>query len=229
LSALLAAEFYVDPQNGSAANDGSAAKPWKTLEEVISQNLVETQGWQTLPWVEGAPLVVKNAGAPIKAGDTIWLRSGYHGRVVITGWYNAAPITIAAEAGHTPQLASISIRAGKNWKLSGLELSPELAPVYEVQTPSISESRLQPIRDRGRKLPPVLRADVSAWTATDWEGVRQRSISRTGADHNPRQPTKNVNFGIGVLPRITYRAHTIDSFAGDGLRGLGDDTTFQST
>jgi hypothetical protein len=37
---------------------------------------------------------VKNEGAPITAGDTIILCSGYHGELNLQGAYNEAPITI---------------------------------------------------------------------------------------------------------------------------------------
>ena len=55
--------------------------------------------WASLPYQPGLTLVTVNAGAPVKAGDTLWLRSGYHGAVTIQGAYNAAPITVAAQPG----------------------------------------------------------------------------------------------------------------------------------
>ena len=94
----LARDFYVDPETGSPDNDGSAEHPWRTLEEVIAANLVETRTWQTLPYAPGASFVPVNPGAPIGPGDTIWLRSGYHGDVTIGSAYNASTITVAAEA-----------------------------------------------------------------------------------------------------------------------------------
>jgi hypothetical protein len=60
-----AADVYVDPVNGSASGDGSAGKPWRTIQDVV------------------------DGSAPIKPGDTIWLRSGYHGVLAISGRYNA--------------------------------------------------------------------------------------------------------------------------------------------
>lgn len=86
---LGAADFYVDPVNGSAAGNGSAGNPWLTLEQVVSDNLIESQVWNSLPYTAGATLVPKNAGAPVKAGDTVWLRTGYHGELVLNGYYNS--------------------------------------------------------------------------------------------------------------------------------------------
>ncbi len=82
--------FYVDPNVGSAQGDGSAAKPWRTIQEVIDAKWVETRGWDALPYkAGGSKLIAKNAGAPIHAGDTIYLRSGFHGALTIRGYYNA--------------------------------------------------------------------------------------------------------------------------------------------
>ena len=83
-----AAEFYVDPVNGSPAGDGSASRPWRTIQEVFDAGRVESQQWDKLPYTPQSKLVAKNAGIPVRAGDTIWLRSGYHGDLLIDKYYN---------------------------------------------------------------------------------------------------------------------------------------------
>jgi MYXO-CTERM domain-containing protein len=228
----LGADFYVDPKSGSMSNDGSSAKPWKTLEEVVAANLIQTQNWESLPYAEGKQLVAKNATAPVKAGDTIWLRSGYHGRVEITGFYNQSPITIAAQAGHTPELASLLIRASKNWKVSGLRLSPTFAPSFEKRTMIDLDSHgwSGPVSEIVVENCELFSAtDVSAWTDADWNARAVNGIQADGAEITIRNnQLKNVNFGISVGAKSSLVEHNIvDSFAGDGLRGLGDHTTFQ--
>jgi hypothetical protein len=37
-----AADFYVDPVNGSMSGDGSADSPWSTLQEVLDAGLIQT-------------------------------------------------------------------------------------------------------------------------------------------------------------------------------------------
>ena len=61
-SSARAADFFVDPATGSDTGDGSGAKPWKTLEQVAKSGAF---------------------GTTIKAGDTVFLRSGYHGAPVL--------------------------------------------------------------------------------------------------------------------------------------------------
>ena len=70
-SSASAADFYVDPVKGSPAGDGSAELPWRTIQEVFDSGLVESRQWDRLPHTEQSTLVTKNAGAPIRAGDTI--------------------------------------------------------------------------------------------------------------------------------------------------------------
>ena len=78
-----ATDFYIDPVDGSDSGDGSATNPWHSLQAVFDANLIETQDWPSYPYTDGMQLVTVNAGAPVHAGDTLWLRSGYHGDLVI--------------------------------------------------------------------------------------------------------------------------------------------------
>ncbi len=45
-----AAEFYVDPVKGSPRGDGSAERPWRTIQEVLDAGPVESQQWDKLPY-----------------------------------------------------------------------------------------------------------------------------------------------------------------------------------
>ncbi|MHB8901750.1 MAG: hypothetical protein ACYC6Y_23590, partial [Thermoguttaceae bacterium] len=119
-----ATEFYVDPVHGNADNDGSAARPWQSLQAVFDKGLVESRQWEKLPYRDGAKLVPKNAGAPVRPGDTIYLRSGDYGNLEIRGYYNADWITIAAQEGHEARFTRILIRSGGHWKLQGVSVSP---------------------------------------------------------------------------------------------------------
>ncbi len=227
-----AGEFWVDPQAGLPAGDGSEAQPWRSLQEVVEAGLIESRQWESYPYQDGLGLVAKNAGAPVKAGDTIWLRSGYHGEVLIESYYNESPITIAAEPGQEPRLRNIQLRAGANWVLRGLQVSPEYAqdyapgtlidldhhsyrgPVYDVV---VEDCVLQSV------------ADISGWSADDWNNLACNGFSVDGERMTIRRNlVRNVNFGISVQARNSMVEHNqVINFAGDGLRGLGDHTTFQ--
>ncbi|NMC71678.1 MAG: hypothetical protein GYA57_16645, partial [Myxococcales bacterium] len=230
--AALAATFYVDPAAGSAEGDGSASRPWRTLHEVIEANLYETRTWASLPYEEGAALVPRNAGAPIRPGDTILLRSGYHGSIFIQSSYNDGVITIAAEPGHTPTVRRLHFQAASGWVVRGLSVSYAHAPDDDYDT-------LVWIESHGWRGPShhvtvedcdiFTGDDSSAWTREDWDQRTCNAVSVDGDDVTIRgNRIRNINFGISVSGRrALVERNVIDGFAGDGMRGLGDYGVFQ--
>ncbi len=227
-----AAEFYVDPVHGSSGGDGSAERPWRTLQEVFDAGLVESQQWDKLPYTKQSKLVVKNAGAPVRSGDTIWLRSGFHGALSVTGYYNLDNITIAAEPGHTPQLSSVRIRAGAHWTIRGLTVSAEFGEPYERRTLVDLDSHgwHGPVHDIVLENC-VIRSvqDTSTWTIDDWNQLACNGLQVDGTRMTIRDNQLfNVNFGISVgATDSLITGNLVQNFAGDGLRGLGDRCTFE--
>jgi MYXO-CTERM domain-containing protein len=227
-----ATDFYIDPAKGDPTGDGSAGKPWRTLQEVVEANLIETRHWSMLPYQEGATLQVINAGAPIKAGDTVWLRSGFHGDLFIRGGYNEKPIVIAAEAGQSPQLGHVTLSAASQWTLRGLSLSPSHAPMYTGGT-------IVDIENHGFHGPSsdIVIADcdifsvddASGWSAMDWVNVAASAVGVDGARVTvQKNRIRNVRFGISVGGEDAFIAqNTIDGFSADGLRGLGNGDVFE--
>jgi len=231
-SVIRAADFYADPQNGRSDNDGSAARPWQSLQRLIDSKMVESQTWESLPFQEGARLVPLHPGAKIKAGDTIWLRSGSYGTLQIENHYNGGLITIAAEKGHTPRFNSIRIRSGSHWKLQELHVAPASADSRKKTTLIALESHgwRGPVSDiivENCTLSSI--EDSSQWSAQDWNTLACNGIRADGTRMTIRgNRLKNVNFGIDVsASRSLIEDNTVENFAGDGLRGLGDYSVFQ--
>lgn len=227
-----AAEFYLDPVNGSSGGDGSSSRPWRTIQEVFDAGLVESQQWDKLPYSPQSKLVAKNAGAPVRASDTIWLRSGFHGDLLIESYYNPGHITITAEQGHTPRLSSLHIRSGSNWTIRGLSISAEFAQPYRRHTMVNLESHnwRGPIHDivvEHCSLCSV--ANASAWMAKDWDRLSCDGFHVDGTRMTIRNNRLlNVNFGISVeASHSLISGNLVENFAGDGLRGLGNYTTFE--
>jgi hypothetical protein len=227
-----AADFYVDPGSHKAKSDGSAKKPWKSLQEVFDNGLVESQHWDKLPYTDQSKFVVSNLGAPVKAGDTIWLRSGYYGDVLIDSYYNMGNITIAAEPGATPELSSLHIRSSAHWTIRGLSFSAEYSPTYQRRTLVFLESHnwrgpVQDIVVEQCSLCSV--ADASRWTAADWDRLSCDGIDASGSRITLQDNyLLNVNFGICVWASDSYiGSNVVENFAGDGLRGLGNYCTFE--
>jgi hypothetical protein len=227
-----AATFYVDPATGSNRNDGSALRPWRTLQEVIDSNKIETRQPATFPYTWGQPLVTKNAGAPVKAGDTILLRSGYHGVVTFSRMYNTDWITVAAQQGQSPGMGSILLQAVCKWRIKGLTVSPELAgstqkiTLIDVQSHNWSG----PTREVEVEACLAYTAlNVDAWDTVTWKARSCNGISVTGRQVTIRgNMVRNVDFGIQVSEdSVLVEGNTVDRFDGDGLRGVANDLTFR--
>lgn len=227
-----AGEFFVDPLRGAPANDGSAARPWKSLQRVLDDGLVESRAWDALPHTDSRTLVAKNQGAPVKAGDTIWLKSGDYGDLSIRGMYNAKVITVAALEGHRPTFHSIRLQSGSRWAFKGLHVSAEYGPGKKPSTLLAVESHgfRGPVHDvRVENCVLSSAADTSDWSAEDWN---QRACSGIQADGTRitlcNNQLKNVNFGISVAATHSLiESNMVENFSGDGMRGLGDHCVFQ--
>ena len=195
-----AAEFWVDPVHGQPGNDGSSSAPWRSLQEVLDTGLVETQKWESLPYQPGAKLVTKNAGAPVKGGDVIYLRSGYHGDLRVIDFYNTKRITVAAQEGHEPRFARVLVRASSHWLFRGLHVSPEHAPEYERTELFDIDSHgwRGPVHDivvEGSRLQSV--NDSAKWSKSDWKTLACGGIKADGENIVIRNNViRNVYHGI---------------------------------
>ena len=224
-----ASTFYVDPVNGTMAGDGSANNPWSTLQSVLSNNLIESQAPAVLPY--NGTLTAKNAGAPVKAGDTIKLLNGYHGNFLPRGYFNSDTITIEAEAGHSPTLERINFKGGEKWKLAGLTVSPEFGnstggSIVHFETHNF----WGPASNMSIENSTIYSTlDSSAWSAIDWKNNAGDGIKATGSDFAFRNNNlRNVSFGIlSSGDDIVASSNTIENYSADGIRGGGDRVTFE--
>ena len=224
--------FYLDPVNGSNDNSGSAANPWGSLQSLVEDAMIETRVYANLPYDGTNTLVAKNPGAPVKAGDTLVLLDGFHGEFFLRGAYNEYPITIAASVGHRPTLSRIFLSAGANWHFNGLVVSPSQAPNYATNTLAVVESHgwhgpSSNVVIDNCELYSV--PDASTWSADDWNTLACSAIQVSGDCMTVIDNTcLNVNFGISVSGNnALVSGNLVENFAGDGLRGLGNDLVFE--
>lgn len=230
LLAALAAEaatFHCDPVAGSAKGDGSADSPWRTIEEVIQAGLIQLRD------PKGDP---SNPGAPVKPGDAILLRSGWHGVLSIARGYNDRPIIIAAAPGQTPQVGWVEIGEGKNWIVRGLTASPSLAPTPLGRVPR----NLIMLGERGGENSADLVVEdcfvysvleTTNWTARDWVEKPSSGIwlGRHGRRHVARNNyVLNTRFGIQLCaPECLAEGNVVANFSADGMRATRDGQVLQ--
>ena len=204
-SNAFAAEFFVDPA-AAAGGDGSTQSPWQTLEQVVAAG---------------------EFGSTIKAGDTVWLRSGYHGAFAIKNGDYTPPITIAAAAGQQPTLSRVSFSATKGWVFAGASISPSYATTPEVGTLVTTDKSSARITVKDCELFSV--TDTSAWGVTEWIESASSGVSVRGPEVTiSNNDITNVRFGISVDGAdALIDNNRIVNFSADGLRGLGDNGVFQ--
>jgi hypothetical protein len=199
--------YHVDPAKGAADGDGSAAKPWKTLEEVASSGQL----------------------AKLKGGDTVLLKSGYHGDVKFAG-DNEAPITIAADKGQKPQLSHLVITKGKNWIVKGLIISPTFSETeYKGDIVSFGESgesskiTVEDCYIFGAE-------DTSNFDAQQWMDLKgAMQMGRNGRDLTARNNyIRNVRFGISATSFDSLiEGNVVTDYSADGIRLTRDGQTAQ--
>jgi hypothetical protein len=226
-AAAQGATFYCDPAKGSPQGDGSADRPWRTIEEVLSGKLIRLCG------EDGT---AANPAAPVKGGDTVLLRSGWHGVLRIPAGYNDRFITIAAEQGHAPQVGWVEIGEGRKWLVKGLTVSPSLAPSPLPRTPGSLVTLGERGGDRSREL--IVEdcfiywaLDTTAWTAKDWIEKPGGGIwlGRNGSRHVARNNyVLNTRFGINLCaPDCVAEGNVVANFSADGIRATRDGQVVQ--
>ncbi|MBN2137373.1 MAG: right-handed parallel beta-helix repeat-containing protein [Sedimentisphaerales bacterium] len=194
---LWASSYYVDPVNGDPDNPGTLERPWRTLEQVLSRKKL------------------------FEGGDTIFLKSGHHGAIVLDG-ENAQYVTIKALQGESPVVSRIKIGRARFWRFEGIRVGPENPTEREYLI-------LVEISDQAgdialEKCVIFSVKDSSAWSAEDWvkkscfgiitEGTRVRIAN----NH-----LLNVDHGISIVgEHSVVEDNIIENFSGDGIRTLGN-------
>ncbi|HEX7770714.1 MAG TPA: right-handed parallel beta-helix repeat-containing protein, partial [Dokdonella sp.] len=229
---VAATTFHIDPVNGSPGGDGSAAQPWQSLQAVLDAGLVETRDWPAYPYEDGMVLEVVNAGAPVRAGDTLLLHAGYHGDIAIEHAYNSAPITLAAAPGERPRLRTLRVRSAQHWIVRGLAISPSFgAPNQQTTIVDVSDHDWSgPAWDIELvDLDVHSIDDASGWGPSEWVDLASSGIDIDAARVTVRDSRiRNVRFGISVSGSdALVRRNLVAGFSADGLRGLGDRGVFE--
>jgi len=205
--------FYIDPVNGKITNNGTQASPWSTLQEVAKKKMIGASG-------------------AVKPGDTIYLMTGNHGSVRISGIHNSDFITITAAPGQKPVLNYLAMDNVGRFLIRGLKLQSaksglgdDWLPLFSVNAGGATSKDI--IFD-GNTL--SSQDDVDAWTQQDWKAKARGGMSLNG--RSPlTEPTQgatcltitnnkitNVRVGVAIrTDRTLFAGNVIDNFAYDGL------------
>ncbi|MDI9383257.1 MAG: right-handed parallel beta-helix repeat-containing protein [Verrucomicrobiota bacterium] len=198
--------FYADPERGSNAGDGSLERPWKTLAEVAQTGRLKA----------------------LESGGTLYLRSGDHGTVQLSG-DNAGTVTIANEKGHHPRLSRLTITKGSRWTIRGLTITPSLDAPYRGNIVTLAEGGpASELLIEGCFIYSTL--DTSSWTADDWINANSGILAgRHGSRLTIRNNhVLNIRFGIQMCaPDSLCEGNLVSDFSADGIRITRDGITVQ--
>jgi parallel beta-helix repeat protein len=237
--------FYIDPINGSANGDGSVQKPWRTLQEVIENGLIETyqHSENNNP---SSDLVIVNEGAPVKGGDRLLLRSGYYGFVSVSNFIFKDWLTIEGESGHEAILSQFKANgAFKNFYLKNLTIkkdSYEGAENYWAADDITHNTNAclylgssdfwgkgESVKVNGLTLKTT--DDISGWDEATWServagGVSLRSVENVEV-YNCH--IENISLGISIEYMSDYAkivGNTIQNYSLDGARLISNNVFF---
>lgn len=204
--------FYVDPLKGSKDGDGSAAKPWRTLQEVLTSGQVQSFL---------ADDRVRNANGKVKGGDIIYLRSGNHGDINLDAYFNKEFISVVAEAGHVPTLTNIRMFGGSKWAFDGLTF-------IGANGMRLDSTANKDVVFNGNTL--MSAPDAANWTPEQWlaKGVNAGNYGATcvSLTNNLFKFLRHGPFISGNKALI--KNNIVDFFGDDGMRFSADNATFQS-
>jgi|GEM_PF-549708 parallel beta-helix repeat protein len=218
--------FYIDPASGNLSNNGSQAHPWKTLQEVIDSNKIQTRAYATNPYLLGDTLKVMNQGAPVNAGDTLLLNSGYHGDISIQAALNADYITIAAASGQLPCVNHLLLSGASKWRIQGLTVSAAFDTqghnrdlLYINSAGWAGPSR--EITVQNCSLYTV--KDASVWTMNEWANYTCTGARLHGSNFIfQNNVVSNVDIGIRIVAdSCLVEKNIFQNFSSCGMRLCG--------
>jgi len=201
--------FYVDPIHGDMKNDGSAAAPWRSLEEVVSAGLIATGNHSLEPGRERSQIV--------QGGDTIYLRSGDHGSTNLAGATNDDFITVEADKGHRPILKSLSLTGSSKWVFRGLTIQNVKTKLVELLNNERFGHTENVVLDRNE-----LRssADVEEWSQQDWieRGADTAIFDEASCSTITNNILHNIRRGIMLVgDDALVSGNVIDNFGDDAI------------
>lgn len=161
----------------------------------------------------------------IRSGDMVRLRQAHYGSLKIKGMRFDEQVLLMAEPGQEASFDSIEIAQSSNVSLRGLKITsngtlPPGSPLVHVDKGSVDivldELLVQSTPNAER------------WTDEDWRKSARHGITSFGRNIVIKNSLlRNVRHGITTAgDNSQVLDNRIVNFSGDGIRGLGNDSTY---
>ena len=228
---------------GSISDVSQTLQSIKTLLISLQQQLTfgKVLGVQTI--VVSNDIELRNALATVTGGETIQLNPGRYGKITINeGTYPkvvvgaatgakrvsklSSPVTvISANISNQATIAALQVVSSPMWRFESLTVRPAAKQLgVDIQSSNIVFTKNNI----------TYADDSSGWDATMWNNTAGIAIDLRKGSNNveiSNNYLKNFSFGINVYHgAVNARVigNTMDTFNGDGMRGLGDGGLFEN-
>ncbi|MEP0367030.1 MAG: putative Ig domain-containing protein [Cyclobacteriaceae bacterium] len=195
--------YYLDPVNGSMANNGSQASPWASLASVAYV----------------APTIAD--------GATLYLMDGDHGTPYVQNYTFTNGITVTPLSGHNPTVTSISLNNCTNWTFDGVMFDGTSSTLTKDGFLITGDVNSHHITFNNCTVQSAVSS--STWTKTDWyNNVKGGMDMRADYITVTNTTIKNTYHALSLRGDYsTATGNLIDNFAGDAIRGLGSFSTYE--
>ncbi|MCK5781959.1 MAG: discoidin domain-containing protein [Flavobacteriales bacterium] len=196
--------YYCDPVNGNINNDGSQAHPWSSLSAVV---------------------YTKKA---LVAGDVVYLMSGDHGDPYIKDMSFTSHVTVKALGGNAPIIKSIQLVNSAYWAFDGIKIDGTNNSKIKEQVLFSSDVNSHHTKMINSAVSSA--ESIANWTKSDWyNNVSSGLQIRGDYAYLKNNVIKNTYHALEVRGQHTeVYNNLIDNFAGDAIRGLGSNSTYEN-
>jgi len=223
---LFAKQYYVDPINGREDGNGSQKRPWKSLNWMLENNLIEYYSWDNLPYTKNKSVLRRVTSSIVKGGDTLLLLQGDYGAFKVKNFYFKKPLIIRSAQKKIANFHSIEVMAGSNLLFDGITIQPDpnmkkpkklfsvishnwLGPVQNISLINSSLSSFQKLSKFNKQV----------WQKRVIDGIY------SDASHSKYANNILTNTGFSMTfsgNHVRVENNLINFFSGDGIRALGD-------
>lgn len=196
--------YYCDPIDGNNSNDGSQANPFSAFGSV---------NW---------------ANIGLQDNDIIYLLNGQHGNGFMINQQFAANLLIKAENPQLAVLTKLQFNNCSNITLENLKIDASTGSFSKDEPIVIGDDNTSSITVINCLLQAA--ADSSTWTQADWY-----SKTVSGVQFRGENITLLNNTFLNLYHAVELRGdnslmqnNTILNFAGDAIRGLGSNSTYEN-
>ena len=196
-------KLYLDPVNGSLNNDGSINAPLPSLQSVLASDKV------------------------FEDDVHIVLREGFHGKISLKDLNPQTKLTFIAYENEVPIFSELEISHSTKLVFEGITVDGSFSNLTRDNFMVRSDVHSQILSFNKMKIQSA--KDSSTWRKADWYAHSIGGMDMRGQEISiTNSLITNVYHAVSLRGNRAYYAHNIiDNFAGDGIRGLGDDSIYE--